>query len=137
MGRAEGRSEGGAYLSCVMGCFGSQSSKASQDDSKNQKRRSDAITRQLQKDKQVYRATHRLLLLGKDHGMLLMLSIIRNSILWQLEKLSARVLKHVAHEFDVCCRLECLESRQFRRVAPRAFPVLQLRFTLCNVRMST
>ncbi|KAK1116799.1 Guanine nucleotide-binding protein G(s) subunit alpha [Melipona bicolor] len=47
-----------------MGCFGSQSSKASQDDSKNQKRRSDAITRQLQKDKQVYRATHRLLLLG-------------------------------------------------------------------------
>lgn len=50
---------------CVMGCFGSQSSKASQDDSKNQKRRSDAITRQLQKDKQVYRATHRLLLLGK------------------------------------------------------------------------
>lgn len=50
---------------CVMGCFGSQSSKASQDDSKNQKRRSDAITRQLQKDKQVYRATHRLLLLGE------------------------------------------------------------------------
>ncbi|XP_003694639.1 guanine nucleotide-binding protein G(s) subunit alpha-like [Apis florea] len=47
-----------------MGCFGSQSSKASQDDSKNQKRRSDAITRQLQKDKQLYRATHRLLLLG-------------------------------------------------------------------------
>lgn len=50
---------------CVMGCFGSQSSKQSQDESKNQKRRSDAITRQLQKDKQVYRATHRLLLLGE------------------------------------------------------------------------
>lgn len=48
---------------CVMGCFGSQN-KDSQDESKNQKRRSDAITRQLQKDKQVYRATHRLLLLG-------------------------------------------------------------------------
>ncbi|KAJ8669775.1 hypothetical protein QAD02_001034 [Eretmocerus hayati] len=47
-----------------MGCFGSQSSKSGQDDSKNQKRRSDAITRQLQKDKQLYRATHRLLLLG-------------------------------------------------------------------------
>lgn len=51
---------------CVMGCFGSQSSKAGQDDSKNQKRRSDAITRQLQKDKQIYRATHRLLLLGES-----------------------------------------------------------------------
>jgi len=47
-----------------MGCFGSQN-KDSQDESKNQKRRSDAITRQLQKDKQVYRATHRLLLLGE------------------------------------------------------------------------
>ena len=65
--RGEREERGGeevACLSCVMGCFGSQSSKASQDDSKNQKRRSDAITRQLQKDKQVYRATHRLLLLG-------------------------------------------------------------------------
>lgn len=40
-----------------MGCFGSASSKqtdsSSSDDSKSQKRRSDAITRQLQKDKQV------------------------------------------------------------------------------------
>ncbi|KOX75350.1 Guanine nucleotide-binding protein G(s) subunit alpha [Melipona quadrifasciata] len=67
----EGKSEEGeprVSLSwCVMGCFGSQSSKASQDDSKNQKRRSDAITRQLQKDKQVYRATHRLLLLDAAH----------------------------------------------------------------------
>lgn len=42
-------------LACAMGCFGSQSSKgqASSDDSKSQKRRSDAITKQLQKDKQV------------------------------------------------------------------------------------
>lgn len=51
-------------LACAMGCFGSQSKGAGSDDSKSQKRRSDAITRQLQKDKQVYRATHRLLLLG-------------------------------------------------------------------------
>lgn len=41
-------------LACAMGCFGSQSSKGqASDDSKSQKRRSDAITRQLQKDKQV------------------------------------------------------------------------------------
>lgn len=42
----------------AMGCFGSASSKQadsnSSDDSKSQKRRSDAITKQLQKDKQVY-----------------------------------------------------------------------------------
>lgn len=52
-----------------MGCFGSASSKQTAgsdgtDDTKSQKKRSDAITKQLQKDKQVYRATHRLLLLG-------------------------------------------------------------------------
>lgn len=46
-------------LACAMGCFGSQGSKGqASDDSKSQKRRSDAITRQLQKDKQVYYATH-------------------------------------------------------------------------------
>lgn len=52
-----------------MGCFGSAGSKQTEtnnstEDTKSQKRRSDAITKQLQKDKQVYRATHRLLLLG-------------------------------------------------------------------------
>lgn len=52
-----------------MGCFGSASSKQNSsgddsDDKVSQKKRSDAITKQLQKDKQVYRATHRLLLLG-------------------------------------------------------------------------
>lgn len=41
-------------LACAMGCFGSQGSKGqTSDDTKSQKRRSDAITRQLQKDKQV------------------------------------------------------------------------------------
>lgn len=52
----------------AMGCFGSAGSKQTEatgsEDTKTQKRRSDAITKQLQKDKQVYRATHRLLLLG-------------------------------------------------------------------------
>ena len=50
-----------------MGCFGSPSSKQSDinsEDTRSQKRRSDAISKQLQKDKQPYRATHRLLLLG-------------------------------------------------------------------------
>ena len=50
-----------------MGCFGSPSSKQSDinsEDTRSQKRRSDAISKQLQKDKQLYRATHRLLLLG-------------------------------------------------------------------------
>lgn len=51
----------------AMGCFGSPGPKHSErnsEDSKSQKRRSDAISKQLQKDKQLYRATHRLLLLG-------------------------------------------------------------------------
>lgn len=69
-GEARGTSEspdtspdGGTSSACwwapwsAMGCFGSASSKQadsnSTDDSKSQKRRSDAITKQLQKDKQV------------------------------------------------------------------------------------
>lgn len=51
-----------AALACAMGCFGSaqhggtaegKAGGGGSDDSKSQKRRSDAITRQLQKDKQV------------------------------------------------------------------------------------
>lgn len=65
---AEGTPESGA--TCwwtpwtTMGCFGSAESKQSDDDDRLQKRRSEQITKQLQKDKQIYRATHRLLLLG-------------------------------------------------------------------------
>lgn len=48
----------------VMGCFGSASSKADQEETKKGKETNKKINQQLQKDKQVYRATHRLLLLG-------------------------------------------------------------------------
>lgn len=48
-----------------MGCFGSASSKADHEESKRGKETNKKINQQLQKDKQVYRATHRLLLLGK------------------------------------------------------------------------
>lgn len=50
-----------------MGCFGSASSKADQEETKKGKETNKKINQQLQKDKQVYRATHRLLLLGKFH----------------------------------------------------------------------
>jgi hypothetical protein len=49
----------------VMGCFGSASSKADQEENKRRKEANKKINQQIQKDKQVYRATHRLLLLGK------------------------------------------------------------------------
>lgn len=49
----------------VMGCFGSASSKADQEESKRRKEANKRINQQIQRDKQVYRATHRLLLLGK------------------------------------------------------------------------
>lgn len=48
----------------VMGCFGSASSKADQEESKRRKEANKRINQQIQRDKQVYRATHRLLLLG-------------------------------------------------------------------------
>ncbi|RZF42282.1 hypothetical protein LSTR_LSTR003900 [Laodelphax striatellus] len=48
-----------------MGCFGSSAtSKADQEETKKGKETNKKINQQLQKDKQVYRATHRLLLLG-------------------------------------------------------------------------
>lgn len=58
-----------------MGCFGSASSKQadsnSSDDSKSQKRRSDAITKQLQKDKQVCMPLISLDLTLADHFAIL------------------------------------------------------------------
>ena len=50
----------------AMGCCGLNGDKDHQDveDAKKQKQTNKAIERQIQKDKQVYRATHRLLLLG-------------------------------------------------------------------------
>uniref|UniRef100_A0A0A9W7J8 Guanine nucleotide-binding protein G(s) subunit alpha n=1 Tax=Lygus hesperus TaxID=30085 RepID=A0A0A9W7J8_LYGHE len=47
-----------------MGCFGSAASRADHEESKRGKEMNKKINQQLQKDKQVYRATHRLLLLG-------------------------------------------------------------------------
>lgn len=47
-----------------MGCFGS-AAKADAEESKKGREMNKKINQQLQKDKQVYRATHRLLLLGK------------------------------------------------------------------------
>lgn len=55
-----------------MGCFGGSSSRrsgsgGSKDDGEEDKKRKEAnkrIEKQIQKDKQIYRATHRLLLLG-------------------------------------------------------------------------
>ena len=47
-----------------MGCFGRSSSKSDAEESKRRKEANKKINQQIQKDKQVYRATHRLLLLG-------------------------------------------------------------------------
>ncbi|GAB6030404.1 Guanine nucleotide-binding protein G(s) subunit alpha [Chamberlinius hualienensis] len=50
-----------------MGCFGSTDEKSGGDNGEDKKRRKEAnkkIEKQIQRDKQVYRATHRLLLLG-------------------------------------------------------------------------
>jgi hypothetical protein len=49
----------------VMGCFGRSASKSDAEESKRRKEANKKINQQIQKDKQVYRATHRLLLLGK------------------------------------------------------------------------
>lgn len=48
----------------AMGCFGDRDAAQATEDIRSQKRISDQINRQLAKEKQLYRATHRLLLLG-------------------------------------------------------------------------
>lgn len=48
----------------VMGCFGGGASKSDAEESKRRKEANKKINQQIQRDKQVYRATHRLLLLG-------------------------------------------------------------------------
>lgn len=48
-----------------MGCFGGSSSKNDAEEDKKRKEANKRIEKQIQKDKQIYRATHRLLLLGQ------------------------------------------------------------------------
>lgn len=64
--RTEGQPERRqSILANVMGCFGgSSSSKNDAEEDKKRKEANKRIEKQIQKDKQVYRATHRLLLLG-------------------------------------------------------------------------
>lgn len=54
-----------SLLANVMGCFGGSSSKNDAEEDKKRKEANKRIEKQIQKDKQIYRATHRLLLLGK------------------------------------------------------------------------
>lgn len=48
-----------------MGCFGGGGKNADQEEDKRRKEANKKINAQIQRDKQIYRATHRLLLLGK------------------------------------------------------------------------
>ena len=54
----------------VMGCFGGGTS-TDQEEKKRRKEANKRINQQIQKDKQLYRATHRLLLLGNNHSFFL------------------------------------------------------------------
>lgn len=49
-----------------MGCFSTSRTQTDPEDDRLQKEQNKKIEQQLQKDKQVYRATHRLLLLGES-----------------------------------------------------------------------
>ncbi len=53
-----------SLLANVMGCFGGSGSKNDAEEDKRRKEANKRIEKQIQKDKQIYRATHRLLLLG-------------------------------------------------------------------------
>lgn len=48
-----------------MGCLGTSKTEDQRNEEKVQRENNKKINKQLQKDKQIYRATHRLLLLGR------------------------------------------------------------------------
>lgn len=55
-----------SLLANVMGCFGGSNSRNdSAEEDRKRKEANKRIEKQIQKDKQIYRATHRLLLLGQ------------------------------------------------------------------------
>lgn len=54
-----------AFPSGKMGCLGNSKTEDQRNEEKAQREANKKIEKQLQKDKQIYRATHRLLLLGK------------------------------------------------------------------------
>lgn len=49
-----------------MGCLGNSKTEDQRNEEKAQREANKKIEKQLQKDKQIYRATHRLLLLGES-----------------------------------------------------------------------
>lgn len=53
-----------SLLANVSSCFGGSGSKNDAEEDKRRKEANKRIEKQIQKDKQIYRATHRLLLLG-------------------------------------------------------------------------
>ena len=54
-----------------MGCFGSGGGDGDLNDKRERRRKHREIQKQIQQDKQIYRATHRLLLLGNNHRLLI------------------------------------------------------------------
>ena len=56
----------------MMGCFGGSASKNDAEEDKRRKEANKRIEKQIQKDKQIYRATHRLLLLGMADQFLML-----------------------------------------------------------------
>lgn len=52
-----------------MGCLGNSKTEDQRNEEKAQREANKKIEKQLQKDKQIYRATHRLLLLGRFFQM--------------------------------------------------------------------
>lgn len=52
-----------------MGCFGSGGGDGDVNGKRERRRRHKEIQKQIQQDKQIYRATHRLLLLGNNHHL--------------------------------------------------------------------
>lgn len=75
-------------LSCgKMGCLGNSKTEDQRNEEKAQREANKKIEKQLQKDKQIYRATHRLLLLGEFCFLLnfTILATLQADLHWDVE----------------------------------------------------
>lgn len=83
----------------AMGCFGSSNPKQTDsnnsDDSKSQKRRSDAITKQLQKDKQV--------IIAFKHATITAL---------MFSKFSFQLFRYIERHIDYCCSVPVSQANR-------------------------
>ncbi|KAL3287630.1 hypothetical protein HHI36_002099 [Cryptolaemus montrouzieri] len=98
----------------AMGCFGNRDAAQASDDMRTQKRISDQINRELAKEKQRYRATHRLLLLGAGESG--KSTIVKQMRILHVDGFSEREKKQKIEDIKKNIRDAIIVSKEFYQI---------------------